>query len=95
MQTFYATAQVTTCERRNLQITQQVLIKERSDDGLTFETSVNNVNKWFVDASATSPSYTSGGMGGSGGMDYPQLEFSPSATASWRPCGPVSNFEQL
>ena len=35
-------------------------------------------------------------MGGMGGMDYPQLEFSLSATASGRPCGSVvSNFEQL
>ena len=42
------------------------------------------------------PPMPSGGMGGMGGMDHPQLEFSPSATASGRPCGPVvSNFEQL
>ena len=42
------------------------------------------------------PPMPGGGMGGMGGMDYPQLEFSLSATASGRPCGPVvSNFEQL
>jgi hypothetical protein len=42
------------------------------------------------------PPMPGGGMGGMGGMDYPQLEFSLSATASGRPCGSVvSNFEQL